>query len=218
MKIPLRGDDIIALTGASEFDIEALMAAVEPLGFELRIGTRFALVESELKRLVEEKGVSYVWQLVRLQEALLARTQDTPALVTLLSSMLSRLAPTQDFVIVDRFLLPKSNSADYLQTLVSLIEAISRTVCHLILVTSRNYNTQLLSDLTAQVSLPGSKCLITHRLSDTFHDRFWIADRQRGLFIGTSLNGIGLRYALADYMSANDVRDIVAALVTEGLL
>ena len=218
MKIPLRDDDIIALTGASEFDLEELLAAVEPLGFELRIGIRFALVESELKRLVAEKGVSYVWQLVRLQEALLARTQNAPAIVTLLSNMLSRLAPTQDFVIVDRFLLPKSNSSDYLKTLVSLIEPISRAVRQLILVTSRNYNPQLLTDLTAQVSRPGSNCLITHRISDTFHDRFWIADRQRGLFIGTSLNGIGLRYALADYMRENDVRDIVAALVAEGLL
>jgi hypothetical protein len=218
MKIPLRDDDIIALTGASKFDLAALLAAVEPLGFELRIGTRFALVESELKRLVAEKGVSYVWQLMRLQEAILARTQNAPAIVTLLASMLSRLAPTQDFVIVDRFLLPKSKSSDYLKTLVSLIEPISRAVCQLILVTSRNYNPQLLTDLAAQVSPPGSNCLIVHRISDTFHDHFWIADRHRGLFIGTSLNGIGLRYALADYMHENDVRDVVAALVSEGLL
>jgi hypothetical protein len=88
----------------------------------------------------------------------------------------------------------------------------------LILVTSPNYDLQLLTDLSAQVSPPGSNCQIVHRISNTFHDRFWIADWQRGLFIGTSLNGIGLRYALADYMHENDVRDIVAALVSEGLL
>jgi hypothetical protein len=218
MKIPLRDDDVIALTGATEFDLEALLAAVEPLGFELRIGKRFDLVASELKRLVAEKGVSYVWQLVRLQEAVLARTQNVPAIVTLLADMLSRLAPTQGFVIVDRFLLPKSKSPDYLNTLVSLIKPICRAVSQLILVTSPNYDPQLLADVSAQASPPGSNCQIVHRLSNTFHDRFWIADRQRGLFIGTSLNGIGLRYALADYMHENDVRDIVAALVSEGLL
>jgi hypothetical protein len=121
MKIPLRDDGMIALTGATEFDLEALLAAVEPLGFELHIGKRFDLVASELKRLVAEKGVSYVWQLVRLQEAVLARTQNVPAIVTLLADMLSRSAPTQGFVIVDRFLLPKSKSPDYLNTLVSII-------------------------------------------------------------------------------------------------
>jgi hypothetical protein len=218
MKIPLRDDDMIALTGATEFDLEALLAAVEPLGFELRIGKRFDLVASELKRLVAEKGISYVWQLVRLQEAVLAPTQNVPAIVTLLSAMLSRLAPTQGFVIVDRFLLPKSKSSDYLNTLVSLIEPICRAVSQLILITSRNYDRQLLTNFIAQVSPLGSNCQISHRISDTFHDRFWIADRQRGLFIGTSLNGIGSRYALADYMHKNDVRDIVAALVSEGLL
>jgi hypothetical protein len=211
-------DDIITLTGASAFDLEALLAAVEPLGFELHIGRRFELVESELKRLVAEKGVSYVWQVVRLQEAVLARTQNVPAIVTLLAAMLSRLAPTQDFVIVDRFLLTKSKSSDYLRTLVSLIEPICRAVCQLIIVTGRNYDPQLLTDLIAQASPPGSNCLITHQISDTFHDRFWIADRQRGLFIGTSLNGIGLRYALADYLHENDVRDVVTALVSERLL
>jgi hypothetical protein len=177
MKIPLRDDDMIALTGATEFDLEALLAAVEPLGFELRIGKRFDLVASELKRLVAEKGISYVWQLVRLQEAVLAPTQNVPAIVTLLSGMLSRLAPTQGFVIVDRFLLPKSKSSDYLNTLVSLIEPICWAVSQFILITSRNYDRQLLTDLIAQVSPPGSNCQISHRISDTFHDRFWIADR-----------------------------------------
>jgi hypothetical protein len=218
MKVPLRDDDIIALTGASEFDPEALLAAVEPLGFEPRIGTRFALVESDLKRLVAEKGMSYVWQLVRLQEAVLPRTQNVPAIVALLANMLSRLAPTQDFVIVDRYLLHKPKSPEYLNTLVSLIEPISRAVHRLTLVTTRDHDAQLLTNLVARLSPSGSNYQIAHRISDTFHDRFWIADRQRGLFIGTSLNGIGLRYALADYMDENDVRDIVAALVSEGVL
>jgi hypothetical protein len=34
--------------------------------------------------------------------------------------------------------------------------------------------------------------------SSEFHDRFWIADGARGLFVG---NGLGKRYALADYLS-----------------
>jgi hypothetical protein len=36
MKIPLREDDLIALTGAIEFDLEALLAAVEPLNQSTR--------------------------------------------------------------------------------------------------------------------------------------------------------------------------------------
>jgi hypothetical protein len=36
------------------------------------------------------------------------------------------------------------------------------------------------------------------KYTNVFHDRFWIADEERGLFIGTSLNGIGHRYAVSD--------------------
>jgi hypothetical protein len=215
---PLREDEYIILTGATEFDPQALLAAVEPLGFEPHIGSRSALAEWELKRLVHEKGVSYVWRLVELQEAVLPQSHDLPAIVALLANMLSRLTPTQEFVIVDRFLLAKPKSADYLNTLVSLLGPASQTVAQITLVTGKNHDAQLLTDLVSQLLRPGSKCQIAHQISETFHDRFWIADRQRGLFIGTSLNGIGIRYALADYMDENDVQEIVSALVAEGLL
>jgi hypothetical protein len=216
--VPLREDEYIILTGATEFDPQALLAAVGPLGFEPHIGSRSTLAEWELKRLVREKGVSYVWRLVELLEAVLPQSHDLPGIVSLLTNMISRLAPTQDFVIVDRYLLPKNKPTDYLNTLVSLLGPMSQTVSQITLVTDKKHDAQLLTDLVAQLSPPGSKCQIAHRTSEAFHDRFWIADRQRGLFIGTSLNGIGARYALADYMDDNDVHEIVSALVAEGLL
>jgi len=51
--------------------------------------------------------------------------------------------------------------------------------------------------------------LISTKYSDVFHDRFWIADEVRGVFVGTSLNGIGRRYAIIDYLQQRDVVDIV---------
>ena len=51
---------------------------------------------------------------------------------------------------------------------------------------------------------------LVHRIKYTtaFHDRFWIADKTRGVFVGTSLNGIGKRYSIADYLREEDVREI----------
>ncbi len=215
MKIPIRDDDILALEGTSEFDFDALRAAIEPFGFELYFGSRFALIQSELKHLVAQKGVSYIWQVVRQQEAILPRTENISGIVTLLAKMLEQLAPTQEFVIVDRYLLPKSGTSDYLDTLVSLLTPIVKNVRCLILVTGTNYAPQLLADLNL---LFEADCKIVHRTSKAFHDRFWIADRQRGLFVGTSLNGIGRRYALADYMQENDIHEVVKALVAEDIL
>ena len=51
--------------------------------------------------------------------------------------------------------------------------------------------------------------------SNAFHDRFMLADGQRGAFIGTSLNGIGRKYALIDYMRDEDAQEIYAAYQAE---
>ena len=42
------------------------------------------------------------------------------------------------------------------------------------------------------------------------NDRFWIGDQTRGIVIGTSLTGLGNRYALMDYISDQDSADIYA--------
>ena len=36
---------------------------------------------------------------------------------------------------------------------------------------------------------------MTEHGTDTVHDRVWIADRKRGLVVGTSFNGLGSRAA-----------------------
>ena len=49
---------------------------------------------------------------------------------------------------------------------------------------------------------------VSQKYTDDFHDRFWIIDDKKGLFIGTSLNGIGKRYSLIDYLQDSDVANI----------
>lgn len=46
--------------------------------------------------------------------------------------------------------------------------------------------------------------------SEDFHDRFWIADRARGLIVGTSLNKIGSRIFFVDELSDSDVAAVLA--------
>lgn len=218
MTVQLRQDDVLILKGASAFDPEELGRAVEPFGFEVFITTRFALVKAEVQRLLVEKGISYVWQLARLREAVLPRTSNRAPLVAALQGMLSRLTPAQELVVVDRYLLPKSPAGDYLNTLASLLEPLAGRLERFVLVTSENFDAQMLSAIDARLRRVNPDCSVSHRVSDSFHDRFWIADQAKGLIVGTSLNGIGRRYAVVDYMQPSDVREIVAALKQEGLL
>ena len=49
---------------------------------------------------------------------------------------------------------------------------------------------------------------INTKYTKIFHDRFWIVDSKKGVFVGTSLNGIGRRYAVIDWLQEDDAKEI----------
>jgi hypothetical protein len=218
--IPLDSGQVLFLKGRDEFDPVELIRVLEPLGLEPFITTRAELAEAEIKRVLLERGISSVWQTVIFQEALLPCTPDVPTLVAILKEMLEQLVPELHFAVVDRFLFPdeKQCPSDYLDTLVQVLEPTVRRVKELLVVTEKRHNARLRSALEQRLKALSPGCRFRHCCSESFHDRFWIADRARGLFVGASLNGLGRRYALVDKLAADDVREIVAALESEGLL
>lgn len=58
---------------------------------------------------------------------------------------------------------------------------------------------------------------IETKFSDKFHDRFWLCGK-KGMFVGTSLTGIGKKYCLIDYINHDDILDINKYLLDEGLI
>ncbi len=54
--------------------------------------------------------------------------------------------------------------------------------------------------------------------TDEFHDRFCIADRRKGFFVGTYFNGIGKRISSINMLPDEDVADIMTELQNSGLL
>jgi hypothetical protein len=208
-------DHVVFLTGIPQCEPSDLARLVETVGLRASIATRYQLVEHEIKQLLLEKGISYLWQLVNLREDVLPRTPDRPALLKVLAGMLGRIAPTNELIIVDRYILPKT-CTDCLDTLTSLLSPILPSGARIVLVTSKQCDAGLVTGLRERFK--DSNRQVELRISENFHDRFWIADRSRGLFVGTSLNGLGIRYALADYMDESDAKAIVEALSVEGLL
>lgn len=216
MKIPLRDEDLLVIQVTSAgFDPKEVQAALEPFGMIACLTERFSLAEAELKRLLIERGITWVWRLVDLQEAVMPQTQNVEPLVRVLQSMLAKLSPTHDFIIIDRYLFSKGADAT---TLMSLLAPIATTVTRIQFITGPRPDPVLLDEVRASLLAHSSKISVVHSVSDDFHDRFWLADRSRGLFLGASLNGLGKRYALADYIVPNDVLEIIAALDARGLL
>lgn len=218
MKDWLGKGDVLFLTGVDELpecEPQDVSRLLEPLGLKVSITTRYALAEGEIKRLLFEKGVSYLWQLSKLREDVLPRTPDLPALLSVLRNMIRRIAPSEELIIVDRYLLREASQESF-DNLITVLAPILDIVTRIAVVTSQKHDARLFGELRDFLKI--RKCEVLLRTSESFHDRFWIADRARGLFVGTSLNGIGKRYALADYMDEADVRTIITALSTEGLL
>lgn len=218
-----QNDEILFLKGKTDSisdgqSRDQLLLALRPFGLDAFVTSRFKLVEAEIKKLILDKGVSFVWQLVKLQESLLSRTKNLPALVAVLRGMMEKLDPKRDFIVIDRYLIPNHIKPGYLDVLVSVLEPITTRVEQITFITSQEYSAETLVELQKRLKAATPACKVAHRTSDAFHDRFWIADRERGLFVGASLNGIGLRYALADYMNSRDVGDIVKTLKQERLV
>ena len=51
-----------------------------------------------------------------------------------------------------------------------------------------------------------------------FHDRFWIADRKKGICCGTSFNGVGKKISSINQLPDDDVKDILQELANSRLI
>ena len=215
-RVPLRDDDVLWLKGDS-FDIEALLAAVQPLGLSPMLGSKFLLIEAEFRRLLVDKGISYLWGLTRLTEAVLPPgTSNRPTLLKLIADMLHRLSATRSLTVVDPYLLGDGSEEPI--DLLSVIEDTAAKITTLRLVTKSPAHSTALDAVRSALAVSAPHCVVQHCASTRYHDRFWIVDEERGLFVGTSLNGIGKRYSLVDYLDTTDVAEIVADLRREALL
>jgi len=206
----LRHDDVILLSGEPTCDPQELARAVAPFGLSAGVTTRSALAQAEIRNLLLKHGVSYLWQLAELREDILPRSSQTAPLLQVISDMLARLAPTNELIVVDAYLL---REAQQVHDLVSIIWPIASQLKQVLIVYGKEQPEHL-----RKLQMRLTDCSISARVSGAFHDRFWIADRSRGLFVGCSLNAVGLKYALVDLMQSSDVKDIVKGLDDEQLL
>jgi hypothetical protein len=216
-RVPIRNDDLLWLEGDS-FDLQALLAATAPLGLKPMLGSKFSLIELELKKLLLERGVSYVWQLVRLTEAVMPPGVATrPTLLKVLEAMLVRLSASTSLTIVDPYLFHDGAAAE-LGDLLSVIGTTTPTISLLRLVTKPLRQSTMVGDLRLALASTAPQCQVHHVSTNRYHDRFWIVDETKGLFVGTSLNGIGKKYSIVDYLDSHDVADIVSDLMAQKLL
>lgn len=188
--------------------------------FDIKILQERHLYDSEsIKELIVEKGQTALLKEELLLEHLVVTGTPQNIIVKILQRYLDKVEIDNELIIVDPYLYPSRHPANYSQFVIDILSKYLPTITDLRLVTASNYNrtikTQIETDL--QNLRPGLR--ISHQTSDDYHDRYWISKgREKGIIIGTSLNGLGNKYSLVDRLNTTDVRQIVSGLVTDGLI
>lgn len=154
-----------------------------------------------------------------LTEALVARGTTAADVQTLLQAFLATLSVTTDLVIVDPYFFASSDIG-YPQLVEQVLRPVLAGLRNLTIVTLVNsVNAVTLSNITTLLNASAPHLSLVHKTSNAFHDRFWIDPvAGKGFITGTSLNGLGSKYALVDHLESSDAADVLTALRSEGLL
>ena len=217
--------DIETYSKAHKYILQLNEQLKQALDIELRIVKLNSYAIEKCQKMIRENGLSHIMSLVRIQEEVMPKVTNPHhrfLIVQMLRDKLLRLAPQQELVIVDNYIFPShgfrdSNSQqEYINMLDDILRPTIKQIKSLIFVTKSPFNKDLYSKLIHLFLSLNPNLSITCDITEDFHDRFWIVDRRDGLFIGTSLNGIGKKYALVDNIKENDVKEIVRALETRG--
>ena len=199
----LGGDDLLeALHCLAENGGDVGYSNDEDVYFQERAGKM--VLEKGGSRIIAESGT--------LVEAVLPDNTPRSALADTLRYMLKMMNPEKELLIIDPYLFPPSlqNHPDpaYLPYLEMILAPTLTTIDRLRIVTQANRHQPTEAAFAAMaVGRKGGLSIVTKYTND-FHDRFWIGDGSRGLFIGTSMNGIGKRYSLIDYLRNDDSIEI----------
>lgn len=180
---------------------------------------------SQVQDMLQKEGPTYIMSLVELREEFLPVTDRKAAssfglLIDTLRNKLIQLSPSESLTIVDRYLFSKNikNQAEYLTLFEQIVDSVIGKIKLVRFVTEPSYSDELYKKTVNLLENMNPHISVEHSKSEYFHDRFWIADDQRGIFVGTSLNGLGNKYALVDNIRDSDTNSIVEELRRLGLI
>ena len=108
-----------------------------------------------------------------------------------------------DLLIIDPYLFTKTKDSSYVNLLSNILNSASAK--SITVITDKAKCSQKIVDEVQLMVRVNIKFIY----ADNWHDRFWISNRKKGFVLGTSLNGIGKRISLINYLSDSDVQDIM---------
>lgn len=146
-----------------------------------------------------------------LQEEVLLKNITNEEKLNCFSSFFSKIeAEEKELIITDPYLFKESKNKkeddEYCNILAKIImKAKAKSIR--VITNYRNYNNDIHKKIENKLTQE-----IKIIWNDDFHDRFWIADRKKGFYTGTSINGLGKRITLINLLSKDEVKIIIDEL------
>lgn len=192
-------------------DCRDLVSHAQELGYRMLFRRTDYSLEEIQERLVEE-GPGLFLNMTSLQHDISPKEQPKTA-EQRMSDRMSKLSPVDDLIITDPYLFTssrKGDSQDYAASVVGMIAPALTNGLRITAIVSPQKDDTVRTAVLEQLDARGQDLDITVVESHDFHDRFWIADRARGIVVGTSLNKIGSRIFFVDELSTSDVAAVLA--------
>lgn len=176
---------------------------------------REAIIQEILKN-----GLSGFLRRRLLLEKVVPPGRDSNYVADIIMEFLKVIDVDDELVIVDPYFFASTSSSDYPALVQSILSPFATQLRAIRVVTLPDKVDPILKQtIEAVVKRLNAAIEMTHSTSRDYHDRFWISSaRSKGILLGSSLNGLGRRYAIVDRLSATDVKDVVDSLVASKLI
>lgn len=184
--------------------------------------TRFDVTTDEfcrafLRDYIAREGVSSLFKFSLACDAVMHKGIHVDEIEKVMLRFMQRLQGVRNLLIIDGYFYADGpNCVTLFERMISAIGGCLETVTFLTY-GRKNQNKSAMHEALRK-SAPAAK--IIDIVTDDFHDRYWIdIDNDKGVLMGTSLNGIGKKFALIDKLSNTDAKEITGlarALIKEG--
>lgn len=169
-----------------------------------RLGTES--IKDHIREYLTEHGLSQLFHFSLTCDAVLHPGIHVDEIERLILGHIAKLRSVKNLIIIDQYIY--TDAPDTVGLLERMIAELSVNLETVTFITNgtRSSKKSAMHDAVHRAA-PSAKIMDIE--TNEFHDRFWIdADNDRGVVIGTSLNGILNKICLIDHLSNKDARKL----------
>ena len=162
---------------------------------------------------IAEHGLSSLFDFNIVMEDITSPSMSINDIEKVVAKFVGKLQGAKKLVIIDPYFFSKSANTDVAQLFSRLLGQASSDLEEICFITNGRKN-EARNDI---LSVIDPKIRVHHVTTDEFHDRYWIdPDTNKGIIMGTSLNGLGNKISLIDRIREEDVAEIAKLAKQEG--